>query len=104
MEENKGARGMNINIIARGFFSLLPSLSVIIVLSGVGIILFLGGRATALRHLIKHHLQDIAGDEIKSLIEQHKIDTITIERLKTDNRYYVDTLSGVRHLVRKEIR
>jgi len=92
---------MIIQILQKGFVALVPSLTVSLVLTGVGILLFLFGRATALNHLIKHHMQDIADYEFKKLLAIKKIDDITIERLKGDNKLFVETLSGIRHLVRK---
>jgi len=93
---------MNIAIIQHGFAALIPSLTVVIILSIIGIILFLAGRATALRHLIKHHLKDIADDETKlSIIENTELHA-EIERLKNGNEVYLKTLSGIRFLLRKE--
>ena len=92
---------MYFQLLQNGFMALVPSLTVLIILSGIGIVLFLAGRATALWHLIKHHLPDIADDEHKKLIAKNGINEIIIARLREDNKLYVEVLSGMRHLLRK---
>ena len=39
---------MYFQLLQNGFIALVPSLTVLIILSGIGIVLFLAGRATAL--------------------------------------------------------
>ena len=92
---------MYFQLLQNGFIALVPSLTVLIILSGIGIVLFLAGRATALCHLIKHHLPDIADDEHTKLIAKNRLNEIIIARLREDNKLYVEDLSGMRHLLRK---
>jgi len=62
---------------------------------------FLMGRGVALRHLIKHHLKEIAGDELTEALEENVRFRLNIERLKKDNELYLKTLAGIKYLVRK---
>jgi len=93
---------MNISIIQHGLAALIPSLTVTIVLSAIGISLFLTGRATALRHLVKYHLKDIADDEVHKVLAENTEFRQNIEKLQRENELYLKTLSGVRYLLRKE--
>ena len=93
---------MNISIIQHGFAALVPSLTVTIILSVIGISLFMLGRATALSHLVKHHLKDIADDETKPLIIENTELHAETKRLKNENEVYLKTLSGIMYLLRKE--
>ena len=92
---------MNISIIQHGLAALIPSLTVTIVLSAIGISLFLTGRATALRHLVKYHLKDIADDEVHKVLAENTEFRQNIEKLQRENELYLKTLSGVRYLLRK---
>ena len=91
---------MTIAILQTGFIALIPSLTVIIILSLLGIGLYMLGRSVALRHLINHHIKDIARDEIEDLTAENVKYRLIIEQLKRDNRKFVDVLSGIRHLLR----
>jgi len=93
---------MNISIIQHGLAALIPSLTVTIVLSAIGISLFLTGRATALRHLVKYHLKDIADDEVHKMLAENTELHAEIKRLKNENEVYLKTLSGIRYLLKKE--
>ena len=93
---------MNISIIQHGLAALVPSLTVTIVLSVIGISLFLTGRATALRHLIKYHIKEIIDDEVYKVLAENTKYRTEIERLKNGNEVYLKTLSGIRYLLKKE--
>lgn len=92
---------MNISIIQHGFAALIPSLTVLIILSILGIGLFLTGRATALNHLKKYHLESIYDDEVTKITAENAKYRLIIEQLKRDNKKFTESLSGVRYILRK---
>ncbi len=94
---------MEMELIRQGFFAIIPSLTVIIILSVLLIFTFIGGRSTALNHLIKHHLGDISKDEVKKLRDEIKNDKKYIKKLEHKIKFYLEVLSGIRYLTRKNI-
>jgi len=87
--------------LLRGFLTILPILSAILItIFALSIVHYVSVKI-AENHIVKHHLPELADIEIKELREE-------TARLKEENKtlreeriLHIKTLSGIRYLLRK---
>jgi len=80
------------------------NLFLMVIIIVLGILLFVAymiGRAMALGHLKKYHLTEISNDVVTELKAKSLTDDILIYQLREKQKLHLDTLSGIRHLLRK---